>query len=604
MSTDYKSILQMIVRLAKLQIGVREISLTYLAERSSFRVEELVSIIHLLEKEGYVITKHPTSKVTLLQPTISGYEKAREWEELALAKTPKRKILTFGKVIGASLLAVILGFLWWWLGFSPETSGITPLGATIPIRLYQKSIYPPNYYEPGGWYGFPNAPKDGAVISASDYDEADKVLQTLIPEFIPASLDGWVRITFDVENIAPSYQVNIDAVQIKIIRKSVNNPENLYFEPPHLGMGDTREFELTLNSSSLISTEDGAEIYQAKMTSDNKDVDYIYVRPGERETFSVSINLDHPGLFELTPIIKYSFRDKQSLLQATPYTVIFPKKYRLWYWDSDSMSCKGDVCTGGGGTLVSNAIILDTQSNSIEFEKETKSMDIPICFPEKKWIAFESSMVTFGYLDRLFLIDTRGEQIRVISTTDLHNIERRLAWLSDGNLLVGEPTSQDESIRDYRYTDIVINSLTLEMQIQQAGSNATMLNSNYVEKVKTCFSDNSGCIEQKADKDTDGYNGIDSQDLQHLFIVRGDVQSPFAYISDQSQIEPVISPDDTLVAYVEKKEIKNNYGRVSFVEGISVARIDGTVQWKIKDFDGWYDNLNWSPDAIPSPIRR
>jgi hypothetical protein len=596
MSADYKSVLIWITRLIKRQKGNTEISLTYLAGQSAYETEELAAIIGLLEKEGYVVTRQPTPKVTLIQSTISGFEKANEWDDLVLAKTPKRKFLTLGKVIGASLFTLALGSLLWWLGLSPETSGWVPLRATVPIRLYQKSIYPPNYYEPGGWYGFPNAPDDEQVISAKDYEEANKLLQKLIPGYIPVTLDGWVHITFDVENIAPSYQVNIDSVQIKITRKPESNPENLYFEPPHLGAGDWREFELTLNPASLISMEEGVEIYQAKMKSDNNEVDYIYVRPGERETFDISIKLDHPGSFELTPIINYSFHDKQSTLQSNSYTVIYPQKYRLWYWESDPQTCSGDVCTGGGGTLVSNHIILDTQSNNIEIEGQTKITGATACFSERKWIAFESSMITFGYLNRLFLIDTMGDQLRPVSVNDLHSSKRKLAWLASGQLLVDE-LGWDFSILDNVEYNFVVNPATLEKVEQGGEGDAEILNSNYLEKHKACFSNGLGCVENKADSDTNGYNGIDSQDLQHLFINRGDSQTRLAFVPDQEQIYPVVSPDDNWIAYIQKNEIKNKCGGISYVEGIAVVGPDDSGQRQIRDFDGWYQNLLWSPDS-------
>ena len=164
-------------------------------------------------------------------------------------------------------------------------------------------------------------------------------------------------------------------------------------------------------------------------------------------------------------------------------------------------------------------------------------------------------------------------------------------------MLVREVIRWDETISDYRYTNFVINPSTLEKNIEQTEDNTTILNSNDLGKTKTCFSYSSGCIENKADLDTNGSNTISFQDLQHLFLVQEGTESRFAYISDQEQINPVISPDDNWIAYIQRKKIKNNCGYTSYVEGISITRSDGAIQKQVKGFDGWYRNLSWSPDG-------
>jgi hypothetical protein len=254
-------VLNKIIALVEQQKGNTPISLTYLLANTILGEDDLKKIVSMLKQEGDIEITHPTPRVDMIEPLSAGYQKLAAWETEKAAKQPKKKLSSVGKIIGGSLVAALLGLLWWWLGLSPSTTEIIPLSATVPIRLYHMGMSPPNSYTPGGWYYFPNAPEEGEILSADDHEATNELYRALSIEFTPVTFDGLVKITLDVESIVPSYQVNIDRVQIAVTRKPVKNPENIFYEPPHLGAGDIREYEITLSPDTQLS-HDGVEYYE------------------------------------------------------------------------------------------------------------------------------------------------------------------------------------------------------------------------------------------------------------------------------------------------------------------------------------------------------
>jgi hypothetical protein len=437
-------VLNKIISLVEQQKGQTPISLTYLLENTTLQEEEVKQIVSLLEKEGDITITHPAQRVSLIQPLSAGYKKISAWEEKNAAQKPKKRLLSVGKIIGGSLLAALLGLFLWWLGLSPSTTDIVPLSASVPIRLYQKDFFPPNVNLPAEFYYFPNAPEDGEPIVTKNTEETMELIEQLNISYIPVTLDGAVTIRFDVENIAPSYQVNINSLQVAVNHTPINNPENIFLTPPELGGGVFQKFELALNDDAQLRQENGVVYYEAKLTLNGENVDYIYLRPEERETIEISIQLDQPGIFELVPIIEYAYRDKTAKVEASGYTVVYPDEYRVWLSRIDI--CQDEGCDNGGRILEPSHVVSSTQRTEF-FPKIIGDVDQAVsCFFEPKWIVFESSSATLGVFNRLYIIDTNGENFKVIDPTNIYvNEIRYLAW-TDSGTLVYENTYYDHTI--------------------------------------------------------------------------------------------------------------------------------------------------------------
>ncbi len=503
-------VLNKVIALVEQQKGNSPISLTYLLENTDLNEEEVKQIVELLEKERNIALSYPSPRVTLLQPLSTGYQKVAAWEVQKAAERPKKKLLSaekiisgsllvallgllwwwqglspstteidpfsasvpmllsIGKIIGGSLLAALLGLFLWWLGLSPSTTKIVPLSASVPIRLYHTEMWPPNVLFSGGLYHFPNAPESLEPVFTKDAEETQELIEKFDFSYDPVTLDGFVKIILDVENVAPSYQVNITSLQVAVIRQPAKNSENLYLVPPALGGGTAWEYELLLSPQSQVRDVDGVVYYETALNPDNPSIDYIYVKSGERETLEISIQLDEPGIFEIIPIIHYSYRDKKASVEADRYTITYPDKYRVWV--VNYMFCEGKICQDGSSVFKTNGVIVNTQSNEVMAEIPFTVQERKSCFSEPKWIVFEAPFVTFGYFRRLYIVDTNGENLREIDSSDIANRTmnyRYLAWRDDGLLVFGKtyiPHSTSHSIYDEITEYFVLDPVSLEME--------------------------------------------------------------------------------------------------------------------------------------------
>jgi hypothetical protein len=503
------------------------ISLTYLLENTTLQEEEVKEIVSLLEKEGDITVTHPSQRVSLIQPLSAGYKKISAWEEKNAAQKPKKRLLSVrktiggsllvallvllwwwlrlpsstteivplsatvpmllsvGKIIGGSLLAALLLLFWWWLGLSPSTTKIVPRSATVPIRLYHTAMFPTNVFAPNGLYHFPNAPKSLEPVFTKDAEETQELVEKIDIDYTPVTLDGFVKITLDVESVAQSYQVNITSLQVAVVRNPTQNPENLYLFLSALGGGATREYELLLSTQSKAAEDDGVVYYQATLNPDDPSIDYIYVKPGERETLEISIQLDRPGIFELTPIVHYSYRDKKNTVEADRYQIVYPDKYRIWAFDTFIRGEK--KCQNGGGILQMNGIIVSTQSKDVIAEFPVPTQKTNTCFSEPKWIAFESASATFGHLRRLYIVDTNGENFREVDSTGIVNYPmdyRYLAWRDDGHLVFGK-TYYDYLIDNQKTEYFVVDPVSLEREAIEDYNRSDVVydNSNLGERI-------------------------------------------------------------------------------------------------------------------------
>lgn len=599
-SKEFKKVLLTIVDASSSQ-NKPGVSIAYLSKHLDIERQPLLTIVQMLERAEYIQVQQ-FGRVHLLMPTLLGFEKAIVWKREVRERAWFRNIPTPVKAIVGSLIAALLGLLWWWLGLSPQTSDLQPIKAAVPIKVYQVGVQPPIEPVPGSWFDFPNAPQPGQAIYFSSVDEYGESLSELLPEYVPATFDGWVDFQFDVENIATRYQVNISSILIEVESSPVGDPEDLYFFLPQLGGGEIRKYELDLSMHSVDLVREGVQVHEANLVSGGEPVDYIFLKPGERESLEIRINLGMPGNYKLTPIINYLFRDDSSSVRTDSYYMIYPHRYRTWFWNSNPMTCSMEDCTGGDGPIMAYDVIVDTQSVSIQVPA-TSVHTTSSCMSFPKWIAFESSLVTCGSLNRPFLIDTNGDGLKAISAQDLHIVGRYFEWIDDNRLLMVEPIL-DEELRKYIPRQVrliepsngraeVVVSDTLSTPDFGEGNMWTAYYSSGREDV--CLGDGKGCLVLRSLYDTDGDGYINNQDASQIFMDHNGNLTRLGF-SKEDQAYLTASPDESAMAFVQGEGLDAGCNP-SDVQNVYVMRIDGTELRQVATTSGWYRNPSWSPDG-------
>lgn len=100
------------------------LSVSYLSHRLDIPPHRVLKIVQMLERAGYVQVRQ-LDRVQLVSPTRLGYEKATivSQEHDRAAPQPVHR---WFKLLGASLLALLLASAWWWLDLFPRTGGLQP----------------------------------------------------------------------------------------------------------------------------------------------------------------------------------------------------------------------------------------------------------------------------------------------------------------------------------------------------------------------------------------------------------------------------------------------------------------------------------------------
>lgn len=513
MDAGHKSVLGWIVRLARQQKDGDAISLAYLARRLSCTAQELEDVTRQLEREGYVVITHPAPKVTLLHPTVRGYEKVQEWEEQAHTKASGRRFLSLGRIIGASLLAVLLGIAWWWLGLN--TNQMEPLRAQMaPFKIYNQ------YTDALGksFYGVLNTTLKNGEIGNLDGS-------------ISATLDGKIVVGFDLESTAENHQVNVQSIDVELVREDVSDTLDLESIMHGLGGGEPQDYEVRLDSTfSLPSGK--AVIVHAEIVMPS-DIEYVYLKPGEREVFRMYLTLPGPGRYQLTPIINYTFQDKSSAQRAGTSLVYYPEKFRY------AVKYSG---TSDTTSYTPGHIILSTQSKSFTFPELPQYNRQP-CVDLDKWIAF-ITMVSWGD-GRLFILNPKTGVMDML-TNHTREIEI-LGWDYSDHLYFSE------RFRDYR---TYIESTEIKSWSPEQGTlNITLKGLpqdlyNPANHNNTCLSP--GVCLDSTQQDTNGDGIINFMDEDQV-VLTDSINNKVTRLgsSNQHQSKPVFSPDKNKILYIE-----------------------------------------------------
>jgi LCP family protein required for cell wall assembly len=133
-SGDIERVLLLLIERHALQSGV---TTSYLAAHLDLDPRRVQKIIDLLQRSGYVRVRR-IDRVTLITPTISGYEKAaalrkEEREHALIQRTPA---LAFA--VGAALALALLALMVWWsglleLGGGSQAAESAPLPSSTPV---------------------------------------------------------------------------------------------------------------------------------------------------------------------------------------------------------------------------------------------------------------------------------------------------------------------------------------------------------------------------------------------------------------------------------------------------------------------------------------
>lgn len=474
------------------------------------------------------------------------------------------------KVIGGSLLAALLGVLWWWLGISIRE--LDTIWLNTPIRVYNPSIM--SYRDRNAAFHYALSPElDLAKLTGKKNTE---IMGKIEKAETPATLDGSFEIIFDIESAVEVYQVNIESIDLEIVYSPLLGATNIEETIPGLGGGGYRDYRVKLTPENGKRISDNTTIYPATLDilNNSEKIDYIYVRPGERETIRVSGVLDKTGNFSITPLINYAYKDKKGTLRAETLRIVYPQKYQYWYWNIDP--------DGMTQSFQGSDIILDTQSNFIGLlNPQSQPSQIPLA--KEKWIVFET-LVSAGDT-RYFVIDTNGEHLTLLSQwgTNVENID----WLPDGRL----------------YFETVSYVIENDIAIPKVFDPATMLVSEADESAKQSISQHiysncitaSECVESYTE-DTNGDGKRDYNDKTHIYLVDNQ-DTPIKQIgfSQYNQTYVSLSSNKDWVAFVDGERLCGESRKDP--QAIFAMLIDGSNLKRVSYSAGWYRDLFWSPNG-------
>ena len=473
----------------------------------------------------------------LILTTLAGIEKAIEWKKEINQKPLQTFMAKIGRWLLGAMATALFALLLWYFGLTPDTLGIQPLSSQIPIKVYDVGTYPPSEPSQLNWYAFALAEAPSNVAGRVINWEDKNGLEPILGKYSPSTLTGNVVFQLAVENIANKYQVDISSIDVLVKEEGIKDVEDLYFIPVFgLGGGGYWEYEVSVAPDKGSPLSDGSRIYPAAIIYKGEEVDYIYVEPGKRETFEINVTLATPGRYTLTPLFTYSFRGKTKKLLAEPYSVVYPEKYRIWV-DDPSLYGTSD------GRLVTSNLIVDNAGGLIQ--QETPSVfNNNKCLPQNKWIFFTSTMAISGVLHQFFVIDTNGENMRLLDGDYFDpRHELFIAWTNSGMV-----------------------RLRLEDWVNQQKSYTYEL-----------FDPNNGAR-------------LDwTNDVENLLIPGSEVSS--------SYFPSYTSPDGLQVAFIKKLDANPNVCDPNGGEQIFISNADGSQERQVTQITGLYQSLSWSPNG-------
>jgi hypothetical protein len=205
MPSDYEVVLSLIVYLTDQEEGRTSTSLTHLAHRLSCDPDSIAETVRKLEKEEYVHVDEPNPRVFLIQPTLKGIEKVTEWKTKKRTESPGGRFLSAVKHTVVVLFGLLVGFLLWWLGLSPDQ--LEPLSSRVPFKVYDQ--WASVILEENGRLSY-----EALKVSP----RSDEI--TNPNGSIAATLDGRIALSFDVESVARNHQVNIESIHVEIVHQA------------------------------------------------------------------------------------------------------------------------------------------------------------------------------------------------------------------------------------------------------------------------------------------------------------------------------------------------------------------------------------------------
>jgi Tol biopolymer transport system component len=528
MNSEIKKVLITIADLLE-EDKARQVKVSLLAKTSHLSEDRIRAHLNILRDGDYINVQKNHKGEEYFHLTMKGMEKAETWKDEFYKKSFLGKVSTGGKWLLGILASAAIGFSLWYLGLSPATTNLQPINDAVPITIYDMGTTPP--IDPGntGWYQFAAAHDFPVPI-----DDGSTFIETFGP-FVPVALDGVVALKFDVQNNADK-DVIIRSVDALVQHLPVKEIEDLY-QIPAWGLGgiEIGRYTVTLFAGSGMPIDSSTRLYHTKLRSNGTPVDAISVGSNKREPLEVSINLIKPGKYVITPLVNYSFLEKNLSAKSNALDVVYPNKYRTWV---------RDIYQGIPGTILdNNHFIIENLTGLIQQEDISSTVGTP-CYPEKKWIFFTSNMITSGFFEKGFVIDSQGENLRLLAS-NLDDPRRELfaGWTTDGKLrLKNEDWTNQQK------------SYTYEVFIPSTG-----------EKINW------------------------SQDLEKTLLSSSDLPIN-GYPTDYP------SPDQSQIAYIKNLGLNNNECSLQGNEQLFIRDASGHEK-QITKKSGLYQSLSWSPDG-------
>jgi hypothetical protein len=573
MLDDAQQLLLLLVDLDQEQTS-KGFPISYLAGRLYLNRERTLHLLEEFEAEGWIrFSDHGHTR--LAYPTFGGYQQAAAWRAVPTEDNWFERIPKPLKVVGGSLLAALLALFLWWIGLSPETSPLQPFWARVPLRVY---VGREVRVGPGYWFHFPNAPEPTERLSFASENQHVLFMDELFDGGAQVSFSGRYTLHFDLENIDSRYQANITALKVELISSAIEDPEDTLFLPEGLGGGTMWKYEVETTPQKEVSEQEGVEIYGARLRAGDEDVDYVFLRPGERESFEVVVTLPGPGLYKLTPLIEYSFRDKVAVLRAESYDILYPHRYRIWHgsgWWSD------DIDTN---TISTANVILDTQSWGVQLPGQR--MTPTGCSTGGRWIAFLSDLLSVSHTEQLYLVNPESTDLFIVAPTEHHLFglgQLEYAWTQQGQLLFGGGGR----------TDYLVEPGTRRFQ-PTAESLFTELDLADHVQLPVCFSDGRGCLRLREFEDSNQDGRVDTADNSQICLDREGAITRLGFATYAHQHDIALSPDETQIAYVQGSRWSCS---LDTPQDLYKMDADGQNVQLLSQQPGCYRNPSWSPDG-------
>ena len=317
----------------------RRISLREAAYSCGERGDGFVKSAASLEERGLIRIEPLPHKIRIATPTSQGLRQVQLWRRAKhdrKARLVTSSLIAFlGALLGA-ILTTIAGFTLWYFGLSPESTTILPVNQGNPVFVGD------------GWYEFEEENRYwwiqdvNRMIAAFSQSSSEPWYGEHFAEAVHATFGSRFEFATYVENTAKLSEARLMDVLVEVTRDPVPSVVNVYRDPVRRGFGAGGIFEYDV--VLVYDTSPGSPKLQvlAASPSPGEDFEYVKLAPGETEAISLALWFPEPGLYTVTPILRFGFRDREFDRRFETIRVVSAESNVVWL-----------ITEGGYGQLVS-----------------------------------------------------------------------------------------------------------------------------------------------------------------------------------------------------------------------------------------------------------